>query len=608
MDLFWQITVVEFLLNVAVFAVAVILYTPLRLLAAPLTYRWPPAERSAVGLLFGTATAAALSLPVHLEGGAPVGCQTVLLALAGPLGGLPAVLCAGLLSLIPQLLRLAQGHAADTVAVASLLVSAVAGLAFQQALIRAPQPHRRGVGYLHLPLLGVLSAVGGLSALWFTAGPAAVLASLAPALLSSIPAAVVLGTLLLHEKRRYEAERALRESEARLVHQAADLAVARDAAETASRAKSAFLANMSHELRTPLNAILGYAQLLGRDASLGERQAKAARVIQQSGEHLLMLITDVLDLSKIEAGKLELSPAAIGLEPFLAGILDIVRVRAEAKDLACAFTPAADLPRLVRADERRLRQVLLNLLGNAVKFTERGGVELRVSVVSRGAAEARLRFEVEDTGIGIAAAELRSIFDPFEQAGEPRHRSGGTGLGLSISRELVHVMNGEIGVESEPGRGSCFWFELTLPLEETAPVAPMRSRFVGYRGPRRKILVVDDVAANRAVLADALGAVGFQVCEAADGREGVEQAKATRPDLILMDIRMPVMDGAAATHQIRQHPGLQYTPVLGLSAGADAEDVSVSLAAGASAVLEKPIDVDRLLLEVGRLLRLSWTG
>jgi DNA-binding response OmpR family regulator len=370
----------------------------------------------------------------------------------------------------------------------------------------------------------------------------------------------------------------------------------------ANQAKTDFLSIMSHELRTPLNGILGYAQILRRDKRLDERQIAGLNVIQQSGEHLLTLINDILDLAKIEAGKLELSRADIALAKFLRMIAGIIKVRARQKDLDFICDIAPDLPGGIHTDESRLRQVLLNLLANAVKFTDRGQVRLRV----RFSPPARLRFEVQDTGIGIDADHLDTIFQPFEQVSNPQRRLGGTGLGLAISRQFVQLMGGDIHVTSQVGVGTTFWFELDVPVIETVVAAPPERLVTGYEGPRKTVLVADDVAANRAMAVDLLSQLGFDVIEAANGREALEKAQAMRPDWILMDIVMPEMDGLEAARRLRQLPGLEDVPIIAMSASASGSDEQESLAAGVNAFVRKPIDLDQLLTQIATLLMLHW--
>jgi PAS domain S-box-containing protein len=390
----------------------------------------------------------------------------------------------------------------------------------------------------------------------------------------------------LSERRRAEAEQQ-----------------ARQAAEAASRAKSAFLANMSHELRTPLNGILGYAQVLERDPAMGERQLAGINVIKKSGEHLLTLINDILDMAKIEAGKMELYPADIPLARFVQTISEIVGVKAEQKGLLLVCDLAPDLPTWVLADEKRLRQVLLNLLSNAIKFTDHGRVTLQVRFVPPD----RLGFEVRDTGIGISADQLGIIFEPFEQAGDVRRHLAGTGLGLSISRQYVRLMGGEIRVDSQVGQGSTFRFDIQAPpLQATATVAATGT-VTGYAGPRKKVLVVDDVAENRAVTTDLLASLGFDVAEAANGEEGLEMAQRLRPDLILLDVAMPKMDGLEAVRILRQWEGFRDLPVIALSASVSDSDSEQCLAAGMNAFLPKPLEVDMLLEQMASLLRLEWT-
>ena len=607
MDLFWQITLVEFLLNVAVFASAIIALAPLRLLAPLLPVPPDRAEGIVLGSLFGIATAGALFMPLHFEGGAAISCQTMLLALAGPLGGLPAVISATAITVAAQLFSWFGGAAPSTSAIASSLISALVGLALHVATTRGRPIASSSFRYIHLPLLGALSGAGGSAALWASRGAVAATTSIVPALVSGILAAGILGTLLLHERRRHQVEVDLRASEGRLGLLAVDLAAARDAAEAASGAKSAFLANMSHELRTPLNAILGYAQLFARNSSLSERELAAAQTIQQSGEHLLMLITDILDLAKIEAGKLELHAGPIDLGAFLAGVGRIISIRAEEKAIAFALEVPTDRRIFIQADEKRLRQILLNLLGNAVKFTDRGQVVLSTQITRGTAGMAQIRFEVRDTGVGIAESQLAAIFRPFEQVGKIERQAGGTGLGLSISRQLVELMQSEIHVESTLGQGSRFWFEISVPLTEIAPVATVPiGAITGYAGPRRRMLIVDDVAANRVMLTEVLTELGFEIAEAANGAEAVQQAQTMRPDLILMDIRMPVMDGLEAIAALRSMDATRAIPIVTVSAGASDADQAASAVAGSNGFLVKPIEHDKLLQQMVQHLQLEW--
>ena len=396
---------------------------------------------------------------------------------------------------------------------------------------------------------------------------------------------------------------------ARLADTITNLEAAKNAAETANRAKSSFLANMSHELRTPLNAILGYAQILRRADGLSARDAAGVVTVQRSGEHLLLLIDDMLDLARIEAGKVELYADDMDLGSLLRIVTDIIRIEAQRKGLDFGYETVGSLPRVVRADEKRLRQVLLNLLNNAVKFTQQGKVDMRVTMLGAGQAHARLRFEVEDTGIGIAAEHLERIFRPFEQAAEVQRRFGGTGLGLAISRQLVMLMGSDIRIESRGGVGSRFWFEVDLPLAASGhfPQVSAIEGITGYEGPRRKVLVVDDIEANRAPVVEFLGRLGFDLLEADNGDAAVRCVQAVLPDLVLMDSVMPVMGGMEAIRWLRRIERFRELPIIVLSANASGADQQQSLAAGANAFLPKPIDFERLLHQIAALLGLTWT-
>ncbi len=394
---------------------------------------------------------------------------------------------------------------------------------------------------------------------------------------------------------------------------------AEQAAEAANRAKSQFLANMSHELRTPLNGILGYTQILKRDTDLTSQQNSGINIIHQCGEHLLTLINDVLDLSKIEAGKMELYLTEFHLSDFLQGITEICQIRAQQKGISLIYEPLTPVHTYVQADEKRLRQILINLLGNAIKFTEKGGVSFKVDtletqqslsspIANPQSLTAKFIFQVEDTGIGIAPDELSKIFLPFEQASGSVRQIEGTGLGLAISRQLVEMMGGELKVQSSLGKGSIFWFELELLLTESweeyqkEPEKIIRS----FSGKRRKILVVDDRWENRSVLVNLLAPIGFELMEATDGQDCVNKALLFQPDCIIIDLVMPVMDGFEAVRRIRKIPALKDVIAIGTSASILSGDPNSIFQAGCNAFLLKPIRAEKLLECLGNHLGLEW--
>jgi signal transduction histidine kinase/DNA-binding response OmpR family regulator len=358
--------------------------------------------------------------------------------------------------------------------------------------------------------------------------------------------------------------------------------------EAATQAKSVFLANMSHELRTPLNAVLGFSQLMERSRTLDPDDRGRLAIIRRSGEHLLGLINDVLSISKIEAGKLSLEQKPFDLRELLRAVTAMIRVRAENAGLELVADIDADLPAAVSGDAGKLRQVLLNLLGNAVKFTERGRVTLRASW-----NDGRARFEVEDSGEGMTAEEMASLFEAFVQTESGRSAKEGTGLGLVITREIVRLMDGDITVQSTRGAGTTFAFDAALPLTAETVVAAEPKRVVGLAPGerRRRILIADDTHENRLLLTSLLGPVGFDTHEASNGEEAIAVWSAWQPDLILMDMRMPVTDGREAIRRIRLRERETHgaaVPIVALTASAFEHEREQILAGGADDFVTKP--------------------
>jgi signal transduction histidine kinase/CheY-like chemotaxis protein len=401
--------------------------------------------------------------------------------------------------------------------------------------------------------------------------------------------------------------------ERRVAERTRQLAEAKDAADAANKAKSAFLANMSHEIRTPMNAILGFSQLMLRTPTLTPLQNQYLATINRSGEHLLALINDVLAMSKIEAGRMTLNPTTFDLHALLADVESMFRLRIEAKQLRFSVVPSIEVPRLMVTDEAKLREVLINLLGNAVKFTDKGHIALRAWAEGNSERDRRLLFEVEDTGVGISGEEIRRLFEQFEQTQSGRQSGTGSGLGLAISREFVRLMGGDLTVRSQAGEGSIFQFSIPLAQgnegdSDFSKKNAVPRRVLSLRPGKTpwRVLVVDDVEDNRVLLAQMAGAVGFETRQALNGAEGLEQFAAWRPHLILMDKRMPVMDGHQAINRIRAGAGGQEVKIIILTASAFEENCQEALAAGADDFLGKPFRESELFGKIQALLGVQY--
>jgi signal transduction histidine kinase/CheY-like chemotaxis protein len=411
--------------------------------------------------------------------------------------------------------------------------------------------------------------------------------------------------VLAQESRRVAQEETRRQtgllmSEIR-AHRRTDAALqhAKEVAETASLAKSHFVTSINHELRSPLNAILGYAQLLERDPSSLERRSDALRIIRRSGEHLAALVEGLLDISRIEAKRIDIYRDEVALPEFLAQLVDMFRLQAEDKGIGFVFDAPADLPARVHTDEHRLRQILINLLSNAIKFTPEGEVTLRVRWRTEIA-----EFEVIDTGIGIAPADLDRVFEPLQRV-KTTGAQPGMGLGLTIAKVLTEIMGGEISVTSRPGLGSRFRVRLMLSSStQSARPALSERRTTGYAGARRTVVVCDDDSIHGTLLSDLLTPLGFDVLLAADGPECLQIAARRAPDLFLIDLSMPGMNGWELARELRETHAL--VPIVVISADGRELKQPPLEAAHHDDTLTKPVSLAGLLERIGRLLHLAW--